>query len=121
MNRKLNWSRGNLLAFEIDNKVEEQEYKEMLAEVEQVMNEYDKIKLFTRIIDFEGTELSTMNDRFRFLKDNDMDKVEKYAIVGDAKTVKAISKTIDVFSNTNIRQFSPEEEEEAKSWILDEF
>ena len=119
MNRKLDWSRDNVIAFQIDNKIEEQEYKEMLREVEQLMEQYDKIRIFMRVPDLGGTELSTIADRFKFVKENNMDQIEKYALVGEQKTTQAVTKAVDVLSSINTRQYPFDEEEEAKKWIFE--
>ncbi|PTL38024.1 hypothetical protein C6Y45_13490 [Alkalicoccus saliphilus] len=119
MNRKLDWSRDNVIAFQIDNKIEEQEYKEMLREVEQLMEQYDKIRIFMKVPDLEGTELSTIADRFKFVKENNMDQIEKYALVGEQKTTQAVTKAVDVLSSINTRQYPFDEEEAAKKWIFE--
>lgn len=120
MNHILDWSRGNVLAIEFDSKIEEKEYKEMIAEVEQLMEEYDTIRVYTKVSNIEGAELSTMKDRLEFITKNDMKQVEKYAMVGDQAIVKTLSKMLDIVSAPNVRQFPFEEEEEAKKWILAE-
>ncbi|MFC5712376.1 STAS/SEC14 domain-containing protein [Thalassorhabdus alkalitolerans] len=118
MNQKLEWSTENILAYEIDSKVTEDEYKELVDEVERKMDEYESIRIFVRVPDLEGADVSTLNDRVKFLKDNDLKQIEKYALVGDQKTLKAAAKGMDKLTGANVRSFDLEEEQEAKNWVV---
>ncbi|WP_187254678.1 STAS/SEC14 domain-containing protein [Alkalicoccus halolimnae] len=120
MNKILSWSRDNVLAIEFDSKIEEKEYKEMTAEVEKLLEKYDKIKVLTKVSSIEGAELSTMKDRLEFIVKNNMKQIEKYAMVGEQAIVKTLSKSLDIISSPNVRQFDFDEEEKAKEWILKE-
>ncbi|TMW72765.1 STAS/SEC14 domain-containing protein [Alteribacter natronophilus] len=120
MNRKLDWSRDNILAYEFNEKVSEEEYKGIVAEVEEKLSEYGKVRIFARIPELVGTELSTLDDRLRFLKDNDLERLEKYAIVGEAKMVETIAKGADALTGANIRHYTLDEEEKAKQWIMED-
>ncbi|SDO03321.1 STAS/SEC14 domain-containing protein [Alkalicoccus daliensis] len=117
MNGKLDWSSGNVIAFEVDSKIEEKEYKEATAEIEELLDRYKKINVFLKVSDLEGVELSTMKDRIQFIKENDLEQVDKFAVVGEQNTMQALSKGIDIFADTNVRQFPLEKEDEAKKWI----
>jgi hypothetical protein len=94
--------------------------QEMVAEVEKLLEKYDKIKVLTKVTSIEGAELSTMKDRLEFIVKNDMKQIEKYAMVGEQAIVKTLSTSLDIISSPNVRRFDYDEEEKAKEWILKE-
>ncbi|PYZ97579.1 hypothetical protein CR205_03010 [Alteribacter lacisalsi] len=59
MNKKLDWSRDNILAYQV-------EFKGIISEVEEKLAEFGTVRIFARIPELVGAELSAMGDRLRF-------------------------------------------------------
>ncbi|WP_018922617.1 STAS/SEC14 domain-containing protein [Salsuginibacillus kocurii] len=120
MNKKLDWSQGNILAYEFKEKVEEEEYKNIVNEVENTLDHFETIRIFVRMPNMVSAEFTTLDDRLKFLKDNDMERIERYAIVGDQKTLMALTKGADIMTGANLRFFEFDEEAKAKEWVLEQ-
>ncbi|WP_110516799.1 SpoIIAA family protein [Alteribacter lacisalsi] len=48
-----------------------------------------------------------------------MERIEKYAILGEATVVEMLAKGADKLTGANIRYYELEEDTEAKNWVLD--
>lgn len=116
MIKKLSTSEGNILEYEATEKITEAEDEMMLREVKQAIDEFGKVNLLVRLVNFPKVELSALTNRFSFAKEHH-DDLGRYAIVTDSSGVSAIQSVVNVFTGVEIKTFSLEEEEQARAWL----
>ncbi|PSL45918.1 SpoIIAA-like protein [Salsuginibacillus halophilus] len=116
MIEKLDWSHGNILAYEVSGQVTEDEIQQAHDEVDHLVREFGTLNLLVRLPEMPGMEASAVNDRLRFTKEH-YDNIDKYAIVGDSRAVEWISKAADAVTKTEIKHFDLDDEESAKAWL----
>ncbi|MDV2884475.1 STAS/SEC14 domain-containing protein [Alkalihalophilus pseudofirmus] len=118
MIRKLSTSTENIIEYEVDDTLTDEENKEVLDELKTVINQYGKIKILVRLNEMAGVELSAIDDRLAFAKEH-LSDIEKYAIVSDGNLTEYISKLADKMTQMDMRHFAKDEEKMARSWIRD--
>lgn len=116
MIKKLSTSRENILEYEVDDKLTEEENVRVIDEIKVVLRKFGKARLLVKAEKMPQIELSAIDDRLKFAKDH-LDQIEKYALVTDSDLAEYISKVSDKVVKVDIRQFAVDEEEMARSWI----
>ena len=108
----------HIIGFEINGKLVETEIEALFAEMEFKANQFEKIRLYARVIEIDGWDtlksfFNTMRQKFRLIG-----KIEKYAILTDKLWLKNVSKFSDFLTpGIDIRTFDLAEEAKAISWL----
>ncbi|WP_368504982.1 STAS/SEC14 domain-containing protein [Alkalihalophilus sp. As8PL] len=119
MIRKLSTSKNNIVEYEVDDKITEEENEQVLEELEGLINEYGQIRLLVRLNEMAGVELSAIDKRVKFAKEH-LSQIEKYALVSDSNLAEYVSKVSDKVTKMDMRHFAKDEEEMARSWVRDD-
>lgn len=116
MIKKLETSKENILEYELSDEISKPENDMILREIKQVINAYGKVNLLVRLVNVPKVDLTTLNDRFDFVKQY-MDDIDKCAVITDSRVISLVEKVVDTFTELEFKTFSYEEEHEARSWI----
>lgn len=116
MLKKLPASEGNILEYEVDGKLTEQESQEATREVEQMIEQHGSIKILEYAVNMPKVDVSSMKEYFSFAKEN-MKHVDKYALVTDSHVAAAAVKASDAVTKANFRTFGTEDLEKARAWL----
>lgn len=116
MLKKLPTSQGNILEYELEGKLTEEEGREATKEVERLIEEHGSINILEYAVNMPKLDVSSIKDYFSFAKEN-MKHVDKYALVTDSHVAAAAVKASDVVTKANFRTFGTEDLEKARSWI----
>ncbi|WP_167553209.1 STAS/SEC14 domain-containing protein [Evansella clarkii] len=118
MIQELPVSGGKLTAFEVKENVTEEEFNEAAQLMKNRMDEHENIRLLVKFHELPVREVSSITDRISFAKDN-LEHIEKYAIVGDSKAFAVAAKLVGSASDTEIKRFELSDEERALDWVLE--
>ncbi|MFC5711765.1 STAS/SEC14 domain-containing protein [Thalassorhabdus alkalitolerans] len=118
MIKELPISEKEIVAFEAQETLTEEEFKQVAETVKSRINKYENVRLMIVLPHFVFRKVTTIESRISFLKDH-LGYIEKLALVGDEdqKLFDAVSKIVDMVSDTDIRRFTLSEQEKAKEWI----
>jgi lactate dehydrogenase-like 2-hydroxyacid dehydrogenase len=114
----LAFTKGKIIAFRAEGKIEKSDYDKINALLEKTNREYDKLRLYIQIdpSDIEGIEPVALWEDFKTYF-RYFNKLEKLAIVGTGKLEESVTKLAKPFISGDVRYFSTEESSEAKKWI----
>ncbi len=116
MLKKLNTSEGNILEYEVEGKLTEDEMNNAINEFKAVINEYGSVNLLFKARDMSKVDYSDVINAFRNEKET-MDKIGKYALVTESKALAAVEKFSDVMADLEYESFNFDEEAEARQWL----
>ncbi|WP_088036294.1 STAS/SEC14 domain-containing protein [Evansella clarkii] len=117
MIRKL-WREGNVLAFKAAGTMTVEDNEKAFDEIRKAIRQHGKVNLIVWLPEMAKPEISAVNNRLRFAREHGGD-IERYAIVGDQKTVKLLSSAADKVTDMDLQYFPEEEEEKAREWVLE--
>ncbi|HEB98967.1 MAG TPA: hypothetical protein ENJ05_05630 [Thiotrichales bacterium] len=109
----------NIFAFKARGKLTEEDYRQFLPQLEELIRKYGRISLYIELEDFEGWEAGAAWQDFRFGLRHDRD-FDKIAIVGDKGWEKPLIKFADLVTRTRIRFFHKDEQKKAWDWLEQE-
>ncbi len=111
-------SEGNILVLRAEGRLTDQDYKEVLIpRLESIIREHGKARLLLDMGDeFRGWEGAALWDDARFGLAHRRD-FEKMAVIGGPKWIEWGVKLAAMVMSGEIRNFSPNEREEALMWI----
>lgn len=112
----------NIIGFRLDGKLDNDGYNRMVAEIQQALNNNDKIRIYAEVEKFGGMSLEKFFENFKvkfgFFKE--LDKFEKEAIVSDKQWLASMTKLSDkLFPSVEVRYFSFENKADALAWVKD--
>jgi hypothetical protein len=116
----LAFTKGKIIAFRAEGKLEKADYDKINALFEKTKREYDKLRLFIRIdpSEIEGIEPAALwkdfITYFRYFND-----IEKLVVVGTGKWEENITRLAKPFIAGEVRYYPIEEDSEARRWIED--
>ena len=117
MYEKLDRSEGNVLGYEIEGEVTEEDLDEILSEMESAIEEYeDDLSVLLRLDSVPGFEFGALDEDLRFWLEH-RDDIEKYAIVTDNSLIEGLVAVEDRLTDIGMREFDPEELEAAWLWL----
>lgn len=115
MLKKLDDGAGNVLGYEVKEKLTEKEFKALSTEIKASVAEHGKIRLLLRMNEIPKMELGAVAEDLKLAPyANDL---ERYAIVGDSTIVKWAEKLGDIFVSGEVKHFEDSRYEEAWDWV----
>lgn len=117
MYRKLPGSHDDVLGYEVTGRVSEDEYLEIVTEVQETIDEYGDARVLARMPRVPNASyLGEFAERLRYAQQNG-GKVERYAVVSDDPKTEWISWLADQVMPIQVRHFPEIEEPEAWQWV----
>ena len=106
----------NTYAVRVSGKLDHEDYQKFLPELEELLEENEKISLLIEFDDFHGADLSAIKDDFNFGRKHN-DDFEKLAVVGDKKWLKWMTLLSRPFVKAEIKYFERPDLQSAWDWI----
>lgn len=118
MVEKLPRSEGNSIGYAVSDKLSEEEYEEILADIKDAIEEHGSTKL---LIDLSGVsepyaEFDAYKEDLGFYLRHGED-MECYAVVGDDSVSKWVTEASDLVTDTDIEFFDEENLDEAWEYV----
>jgi hypothetical protein len=113
----LDFTKEDIIAFEVKDKVEKKDYEKLIPLLEKTEKEYGKIKLYIEITeDIEGIEASALWKDVKTYFQH-IGNIKKVAVLGHDGAIKAITKMANPFASAKIEYFPIQEAINAKNWL----
>jgi hypothetical protein len=118
MFKVLDFTKGKVIAFKAEGKIEKTDYDKINALLEKTSREYDKLRLYLRIdpSEIEGIEPAALWEDFKTYF-RYFNSLEKLAIVGSGNLEEKITKLAKPFVSGDVRYFSEDKASKAQRWI----
>jgi len=108
---------GNIIGFRINGRIEDEEFDEAVAKMEEMLKPYDKLRVYAEIEKIGGMSVNTFMKDMHFKLKHWRD-FEKEAVVSDKGWLESWVGIADkLFPGIEIKHFSTDEKEKAKEWI----
>jgi hypothetical protein len=108
---------GNIIGFHLNGRIEDEEFDEAVAKMEEMLKEHRKLRVYAEIEKIGGMSFESWmkNIHFKFKHWRDF---EKEAIVSDKGWLESWVGIADkLFPHMEVKHFSTDEKEEAKEWL----
>ncbi|MDF2704155.1 MAG: hypothetical protein K0S10_3101 [Rubrobacteraceae bacterium] len=115
MIRRLDESSGNVLGWEVTDKVTEEEVRTLSEEFKAAIAEHGKVRVLIRMRRIPRMGLAAWVEDFKltpYAKD-----IERYAIVSDSNIFEWTSNVAEAFIGGEVRRFEDSRYEEAWRWV----
>ena len=113
----------NIFAFKVMGKLTDDDYKEFIPIITQLIKDYGSISLFLELEDFQGWEPKALWDDFEFGREYD-EHFDRIAIVTEDRSQEWLSKIATVFSKpffeTQVKTFNRDDFQQAWDWLREE-
>jgi hypothetical protein len=116
MIKKLKESTGNIIGFEISEKLHDDDYKTFVPQIEQIINKEGKARILVHFIDFRGWDLHAAWDDFVFGVKHFRD-IERIAMIGEKGWEEWMAKFCKPFTKAEVRYFVASELQNALEWL----
>jgi hypothetical protein len=116
MIKKLDWSHGNILAYEASGIMTKEEHAKVFDEIRDIAARYEKVRIFVRLPKMAFPELRAIGIRLKFAKEY-LNSIGQYAIVSNNVFIILLSRVWDLFTRIKVRTFSLEDEQLAREWL----
>ncbi|HLV32067.1 MAG TPA: STAS/SEC14 domain-containing protein [Chitinispirillaceae bacterium] len=116
MIKKLDWSNGNIYAYEARGKMTKQENIQVFNELREGISRYGKVRIFVRMPKMAWPLPSALSERFRFAKEH-LRNIERYVLVTDIPCIGYIVRVSGFFTGIEFRNYNSGDELLAKTWI----
>lgn len=107
---------GKVIYTTATGKLDEDDYNKVVPQLEMLIREYDKIRWYFEMNDFEGWEASAFWKDMKFDIKHTKD-LERIAMVGDERWEKWLASVMKPFTPAMVRFFTVDQKAEAKEWI----
>ncbi len=115
MLKRLDEGTGNVLGYEVKERITEKEFDNLAEEFKTVVAEHGKVRLLLRMNEVPNITLSTMAEDLKLAPyAND---IERYAIVGDSTTVEWVEKLGGSLIAGEVKHFEDSRYQEAWRWV----
>ena len=115
MLKRLDEGSGNVLGYEVKERITEKEFDNLAEEFKSVVAEYGKVRLLLRMNEVPKASLGTMAEDLKLAPyAND---IERYAIVGDSAIVEWAEKLGGSLIDGEVKHFEDSQYKEAWRWI----
>lgn len=114
----LDFTKGKIIAFKAEGKIEKADYDKINALLEKTSREYDKIRLYIRIdtSEIEGIEPAALWEDFKTYF-RYFNSLERLAIVGNGNLEEKTAMLAKPFVSGDLRYFPSDNASEAENWI----
>ncbi len=106
----------NIFAFKASGKLTDEDYKQLIPVMEDLISESGAISLYVELDDFQGWDKEAAWDDMRFYFQHDRD-FRRIAIVGENKLEHSGVVLANFFSRTEMRFFKKEKAAQAMLWL----
>jgi len=100
----------------IRGKLVKKDYETFVPKMERLIEEYGRIRLLVKLIDFHGWTAGALWEDTKFAARHFTD-IERLALVGEKKWQKGMATFCKPFTKAEIRYFDLSEVEDAEAWI----
>ncbi len=108
---------SNIVGIEIDGKITEAEFDELIRRFEEKFEQYEKVRLYAEMKNFGGMEMKAFFKDLKFGLTN-FKRFEREAVVTDARWAQQFAKISDPLVPTvKVKAFAYAEKQKAKEWI----
>lgn len=111
-----NLNDNEVLTITAKGKLKEEDYNRVLPQLEQLLQEHEKLRFFIKLDDFQGFEPEALWKELKFDKKH-RDEFGKTAVVGDRKWEELGTKLSDLFFRAEVRFFESEGSDKAWEWV----
>ncbi len=115
MIRKLQRNSGNVLGYEVGEKLTEKELEAFSEEFRAKISRYGKVRLLVHVPETPSMESGAVWEDLKLSRYRD--DIERYAIVSESDLLERGTKLGDVLIDGEVRHFDPSRDEEAWRWI----
>lgn len=116
MIEKMSQSAGNVLGYKITGKVKKEDYAELNADVEALLQENETIGILLDLEDMEGEDVKAWGADLKFGREY-RKKIARMAIVGDKKWQKRMTALVDPLFAREAEFFPIDERDAAWQWL----
>ncbi len=109
-------SSGNVVGFDLGGKLHNDDYKEFIPAVEQVIEREGRVRILAHFHDFRGWDLHAMLDDLVFGSKHYGD-IERIALVGGQKWEEWMATACRPFTRAEVRCFDAGEVGQAWVWL----
>jgi hypothetical protein len=109
-------SEGKIVTLVFKGKLEKEDYKRFVPQLEKIMESEDKIRMLVELKEFKGWTAGALWEDTKFGTQHFND-IERLAIVGDKKWEKAMAAFIKPFTSAIVRYFDIDDMKQAEKWI----
>ena len=108
--------KGKIVTLVFKGKMEQEDYKRFVPQLEKIMESEDKIRMLVELRDFNGWTAGALweDTKFGVFHFND---IERLAIVGDKNWEKTMATFIKPFTAATVRYFDATDMAKAEKWI----
>ena len=107
---------SNVAAITFAGKLQTPDYRKFFPEIERLMEEHGKTRIFLQLVDFRGWSASALWEDVKF-DVRHFDDIERLAVVGDHKWQKGMPSFAKPFTKAEVRDFDRGQIDAARSWI----
>ena len=115
MLKRLDEGTGNVLGYEVKEKITEKEVENLSREVKEVVAEHGKARLLVRMNEIPSVGLGALAERLKLAPY--VSDIERYAIVGDVSLLEWAQSLGDALISGEIKHFEDSQYEEAWRWV----
>ncbi len=107
----------NVIGMRVTGKIEEDDIACMIADVEAMMTRHDDIHVYVEVASMQGISIAALFEDLKFVIPN-LKRFTKKAVVSDKAWIETLTPIADkLFPSIDVRHFTPEQRDEALSWI----
>ena len=108
--------KDKIIEITVTGKLTKEDYQHFLPRLEKDIQENGKVRILFQMHDFHGWKASALWEDIKFDMKHFSD-IERLAMVGDKQWEKGMSVFCKPFTTAKIRFFSPDQIEQAKTWL----
>jgi hypothetical protein len=116
MIQKLDWSKGNIFAYEASGRISKEEHIQIYSELREAIRQYGKVRLFILLPKMAWPDPRALGVRFSFGREHFF-HIERYAVVSDNPFIAWVSLLLSIIPGFNYRHYSIDDQLLAKTWI----
>lgn len=116
MFEKLAESSENIVGYKAVGKLKDKDYKELIPVLEDLIEQYGKIRFLMDMSEYEGASIKAAMDDIMFGIKHDKD-TERCAVVGNKTWEEWIVKVSKIFMKGEIKYFDIHEIDQAWKWL----
>lgn len=117
MYRKLPQSHGNVLGYEVTDRITDDDVQEVATELQEAVDDFGTVNVLVRAPEMPDQKFAgTLGERLRLLTD-DIGDVQRYALVTDDTTGEWVRTLAEQVLPVELVHFAPHREAEAWRWL----
>ena len=116
MTKKLDIDTPEVVAYEFDQKITEEEVERIHDDIRKALAENETVRLFADCRHLESMDPSAVIEDLKLAPEY-ISEIERFAVIGDNKWLEFLSKAGDKLTQGETRYFSPDEFNKARQWI----